>query len=128
MILARPLNSWCGEHLLAEHGCNSVDDASCYILCLGDAACRYPEGTVLLLRNIKFNSWYKEKLQLGFADSDSLDMNMSKADSNLDITKRLKSWFSSHGDVKLSSIDDIRRKVRGSMVIVHAMALSVVDD
>ena len=90
---------------------------------LSDAACRYPEGTVLLLRNIKFNSWYKETMQLGFADSDNYDMNISKADDHLDITKRLKIWFSTNVDVKLSTIDDIRRKVRGSMVIFHALAL-----
>jgi hypothetical protein len=71
---------------------------------------------VLLLRNIKFNSWYKEKMQLGFAESDSYDMNMRKADDNLEVTKRLKKWFSVHGDVQLCSIDDIRRKVRGTMV------------
>jgi hypothetical protein len=60
-------------------------------------------------------------MQLGFADSDSYDMNITKADDHSDITKRLKSWFATNGDVKLCSIDDIRRKVRGSMVIFHAL-------
>ena len=75
------------------------------------------------MRNVKFNNWFKEKMQLGFADSDSYDMNITKADDHLDITKRLKIWFSTNVDVKLSSIDDIRRKVRGSMVIFHALAM-----
>lgn len=55
-------------------------------------------------------------MQLGFADSDNYDMNIVKADDNLEVTKRLKRWFSTNGDVKLSTIDDIRRKVRGAMV------------
>ena len=77
---------------------------------------RYPEGTVLLLRNIKFKGWFKNVMQLGFAESDSYDMNMTKADDNLDITKNLRTWFSTNGDVKLCTIDDIRRKVRSTMV------------
>ena len=55
-------------------------------------------------------------MQLGFAESDSYDMNMRKADDNLEVTKRLKKWFSVYGEVQLCSIDDIRRKVRGTMV------------
>ena len=78
---------------------------------------RYPEGTVLLLKHVKFNGWFKEKLQLGFSDSDgSYDMNITKADDTSDVTKKIKQWFSLHGDVKLLSIDDIRRKIRGTMV------------
>jgi hypothetical protein len=57
-------------------------------------------------------------MQLGFSDSDgNYDMNISKADDNLDITKKIKAWFSHNGDVKLLTIDDIRRKIRGTMVI-----------
>jgi hypothetical protein len=78
---------------------------------------RYPEGTVLLLKHVKFNGWFKEKLQLGFSDSDGCyDMNITKADDTSDVTKKIKQWFSLHGDVKLLSIDDIRRKIRGTMV------------
>jgi hypothetical protein len=56
-------------------------------------------------------------MQLGFSDSDgNYDMNISKADDNSDFTKKNKRWFSLHADVKMLSIDDIRRKVRGSMV------------
>jgi hypothetical protein len=78
---------------------------------------RFPEGTVLLLKHVKFNGWYKEKMQLGFSDSDgNYDMNISKADDHLDITKKIKTWFSLNGDIKLLTIDEIRRKVRGTMV------------
>jgi hypothetical protein len=81
----------------------------------------------LLLRNIKFNNWYKEKMQLGFADSDNYDMNIVKADDNLEVTKRLKRWFSTNGDVKLSTLDDIRRKVRGSMVQIYKLPICHFD-
>jgi hypothetical protein len=58
-------------------------------------------------------------MQLGFSDSDgNYDMNITKADDNSDFTKKIKQWFSQHGDVKTLSIDDIRRKVRGTMVII----------
>jgi hypothetical protein len=59
-------------------------------------------------------------MQLGFSDSDgNYDMNITKADDNSDITKKIKQWYSLHGDVKLLSIDDIRRKVRGTMVSIQ---------
>jgi hypothetical protein len=81
---------------------------------------RFPEGTVLLLKHVKFNSWYKTKMQLGFGDSDgNYDMNITKADDNSDFTKKIKQWFSVHCDVTLLSIDDIRRKVRGTMVRIR---------
>ena len=67
-------------------------------------------------------------MQLGFADSDSYDMNIIKADDALEVTKRLKSWFATNGDVKLCTIDDLRRKIRGSMVRLHLFDILHFDD
>jgi hypothetical protein len=78
---------------------------------------RHPEGSVVLLRNLKFGSYYQNKLQLAFADSDQqLEWLISKADDSLVITKQLKSWFSTHGCIKMMTIDEIRRRPRDSMV------------
>ena len=66
-------------------------------------------------------------MQLGFADSDNYDMNIVKADDNLEVTKRLKRWFSTNGDVKLSTFDDIRRKVRGTMVQSYTLLIRHFD-
>lgn len=54
----------------------------------------FPEGSVLLFKNITFSSYYKDSLQLKFADPDSAhELLISKAPETLDITKALKTWL-----------------------------------
>ena len=54
----------------------------------------FPEGSVLLFKNLAFSSYYKDELQLKFADPDSAhELLITKASEVLDITKTLKSWF-----------------------------------
>jgi hypothetical protein len=53
----------------------------------------YPEGSVLLIKNLKFTGYYKGQLQLAFSDPDPChEMLISKADESLDVTKKLKKW------------------------------------
>jgi hypothetical protein len=53
----------------------------------------FPEGSVLLFRNLIFASYFKEKLQLKFADPDPAhEMLITKAPDFLDITKQLRTW------------------------------------
>ena len=53
----------------------------------------YPEGSILLIKNLKFTGSYKGQLQLAFADPDpNHEMLISRADESLDITKKLKKW------------------------------------
>ncbi len=73
----------------------------------------------MLIRNLKFSSYYQNKLQLAFADSErQLEWLISKAEDSLMITKQLKSWFSAHGCIKMMTIEEIRRRPRDSMVAV----------
>jgi hypothetical protein len=54
----------------------------------------YPEGSVLLFKNLRFSSYYLNKMQLAFADSDPVyEFVISKADESLDITLELKKWL-----------------------------------
>jgi hypothetical protein len=53
----------------------------------------YPEGTILLIKNLKFSGYYKDQIQLVFADADPAhELLITKADESLDVTKRLKKW------------------------------------
>jgi hypothetical protein len=54
----------------------------------------FPEGSVLLFKNLTFASYYQDKLQLKFADPDAAcELLITKAPDILDITKSLKAWF-----------------------------------
>lgn len=54
----------------------------------------FPEGSVLLFRNLTFASYYKDKLQLKFADPDAAhELLITKAPESLAITQSLKKWF-----------------------------------
>jgi hypothetical protein len=69
------------------------------------------------MRNLKFHQYYKEQLQLKFADAEpNYEMLIAKADDSLDITKQLKQWFSHAGVAKLLSIEEVGRKPRNTMV------------
>lgn len=72
---------------------------------------------MLLMRNLKFHQYYKEQLQLKFADNEpNYEMLIAKADDSLDITKSLKKWFSIAGVTKLLTIEEVARKPRNTMV------------
>lgn len=54
----------------------------------------FPEGSVLLFKNLAFSSYYKDELQLKFADPDSAhELLITKAPDSLEVTKLLKTWF-----------------------------------
>ncbi len=72
---------------------------------------------MLLMRNLKFHQYYKEQLQLKFADNEpNYEMLIAKADDSLDITKSLKQWFSTAGVTKILTIEEVSRKPRNTMV------------
>ncbi len=72
---------------------------------------------MLLMRNLKFHQYYKEQLQLKFADTEpNYEMLITKADDSLYITKELKQWFSHAGVAKILSIEEVGRKPRNTMV------------
>jgi hypothetical protein len=53
----------------------------------------YPEGSILLIKNLKFSGYYKGQLQLAFADADPChELLITKADESLEVTKKLKKW------------------------------------
>jgi hypothetical protein len=77
----------------------------------------YPEGTVLLLRNLKFHQYFQDNMQLKFADVEpNYEMLITKADDSLDITKELKLWYSNAGVSKILTIEEVGRKARNTMV------------
>ena len=72
---------------------------------------------MLLMRNLKFHQYYKDQLQLKFADAEpNYEMLISKADDTLDITKALKQWYSRAGAIKILTIEEVSRKPKNTMV------------
>jgi len=54
----------------------------------------FPEGSVLLFKNLIFTTYYKNVLQLKFAEADSAhELLITKAPDSLDITKQLRTWW-----------------------------------
>ena len=72
---------------------------------------------MLLLRNLKFNQYYKEQLQLKFDGNEpNYEMLISKADDSMDITKQLKKWYSHAGVAKILTVEEVGRKPKNTMV------------
>ena len=84
----------------------------------------HPEGSVILFKNVKFNGYYLSKMQLTFADQDPAhELLISKAIDSLDITKKLKSWYSSNGTTKKLLIDDVAKKPKTTMVSFYGVII-----
>ena len=53
----------------------------------------FPEGSVVLFKNLIFSSYFKNKMQMKFCDSDpAYELLITKAPDTLEITKQLKQW------------------------------------
>jgi hypothetical protein len=96
----------------------------------------FPEGSVLLFKNIVFSSYYKSKMQLKFADADAaVELLITRAPDSLEITKQLRTWcvfssckccimahkfirYSASGTCKKISLEEVARKPRNHMVFI----------
>lgn len=53
----------------------------------------FPEGSVVLFKNLQFSSYFKNKMQMKFCESDpAYELLITKAPDALEITKQLRLW------------------------------------